>query len=151
MPVIDSLLESTRGNFMLTAECPFCTSNGRVKVLAENREAYLTQVLTSGGEPVPDRYFIIPKQHIESILSLPADWHLYFACLLGKVPGVSEGTSYNLSWNLGAAAGQRVKHVHCWVILRANEDSLPSYETGMSGLIDKVNSSEAPAVTVSRL
>lgn len=118
--------------------CPFCVENGFVKIIDELEFAYLVQVTKNvDGEMVEQvgRYFIIPKQHIESILERPNDWTrdenlLLWSAItqaendqtLMRLMGGRELTeSLNTSWNNGWWAGQRVRHSHMWVIFRYDE------------------------------
>jgi diadenosine tetraphosphate (Ap4A) HIT family hydrolase len=123
--------------------CPFCPENGKVKILFQNETAYLIAVLDSEGKVMTGCYFIIPKMHITSVRNLPAGWQESVNQLLGKIPDIVDGRQpFNLSYNEGEAAGQRVAHVHMWVILRDDDESLPSYGLGLNALINKVKIKE---------
>lgn len=92
--------------------CPFCQRNNLLKteVLAETDDAYLIPALGDKGN-----YLIIPKEHVESPNGLPDTWWRDVKELLVHAPRMEH---FNLSFNLGAHAGQSVKHVHMWVIPR---------------------------------
>ena len=117
--------------------CPFCVENGMVAIIAQTDRAYLIAV-RNGAEVVTGCFFIIPKQHVESVLDLPDDWQAVFNELLWQAPGIS-GSSFNVSYNSGRAAGQRVAHVHAWVVLRSGEEGKPSHELGFAALIRNIN------------
>ncbi len=120
--------------------CPFCTENGKVNILFQNDTAYLIAVLDGEGKVMPGCYFIIPKMHIESVRQLPAGWQESVNQLLGKIPDIAHGRRpFNLSYNEEQAAGQRVPHVHMWVIMRSHDSTLPSYGLGLAALISKID------------
>jgi diadenosine tetraphosphate (Ap4A) HIT family hydrolase len=121
------------------AKCPFCVENGAVNILAENDKAYLTRVVTN-STVVPGCYLIIPKEHVESVLGLPDDWHRYYKDLLGVISEEVSG-HHNGSYNDGASAGQRVAHVHFWVINRNERADQKSHGLGLAALRDLVNQS----------
>lgn len=132
------------------AICPFCVENERVTVLAETEIAYLAQAAKpQDGAMVAQvgRYFIIPKQHVESILERPVGWTRHETKLLWDAIGAASndkklmelmgGTelleALNTSWNNGFWAGQRVKHIHMWVIFRYDK-----LEIGFDATIERV-------------
>jgi diadenosine tetraphosphate (Ap4A) HIT family hydrolase len=57
-----------------------------------------------------------------------------------EVNKVCEAGDCNISLNLGKKAGQRLEHLHFWVIVRRGEEGLPSENLGLSALIKLVNS-----------
>jgi len=118
-------------------ECPFCPENGKVEVVAEVEAAYLCEVKNG---PLPECYFIIPKQHMESIELLPDDWQRQMNRLLRQIPWWFAGADFNISINVGRKAGQRVKHLHFWVIPREDESpASPAYELGPATAIAKLH------------
>lgn len=118
------------------ASCPFCLENGHVSILFETRKGYLVQA-KRGQEVLHGRYLIIPKQHTTKLLCLPADWQLHLNELLEAVPEVRADKPYNLSVNMGYAAGQRVAHIHFWVIIRdRREMGHKSENLGLHSLIE---------------
>lgn len=142
---VDRLLTDSEGN-----TCPFCIENGFVKIIDETEAAYLIQVVKDvDGVMVEQmgRYFIIPKQHMESIMERPDDWTFHEKQLLWRAiveagddeqlihtMGDRELTdAMNPSWNNGKWAGQRVKHVHLWVIFRYDR-----LQIGMDGMISEI-------------
>jgi len=80
----------------------------------------------------PGNYLIIPKLHVESVVGLPDNWWQDVKELLSKIPGPL--TDYNLSFNIGPAAGQTVKHLHFWVIPRRADE--PASGQGLITLIN---------------
>jgi diadenosine tetraphosphate (Ap4A) HIT family hydrolase len=118
--------------------CPFCPKNGKVRIMAENAEAYLIAVLEK-GEVLAGCYFIIPKRHVRFIPDLPDNWHVYFTDLLLQIPGMHRDVHYNISLNCGKRAGQMVQHLHWWIVQREGEEGMPSYELGLAKLIRSIN------------
>lgn len=121
-------------------DCPFCVENGKVVILCENDTAYLIDALDGQGSIMHDRFLIIPKEHVESVLDLPSDWHRVMQQLLRDHFGqiMAEG-SFNLSFNQGQEAGQRVGHVHCWLIFRSKHSEGTATGLGLSSLIYKMS------------
>ena len=114
------------------ADCPFCLESGllRVPVLAKSDQAFLIEAVTS-----PGRYFINPLEHYESLDELPDTWWADVKRLLAEVPEL--GGTYNLSINIGQIAGQRLKHLHFWVIPRI--DGKASSGRGLAALLAEVD------------
>lgn len=103
--------------------CPFCFANGKVTVLVESELAYATLVKDS---PIENAFFIIPKRHCESIFELPATWTEEMIIVLELLAELRpdlyrRSRSFNINLNLGYNAGQRLSHLHFWVIPRDNE------------------------------
>lgn len=135
--------------------CPFCLENGFVTIIGETEVAYLVQVVKNvDGKPVLQvgRYFIIPKQHMESVLERPDDWTVHEKSLLWRALDVAgrddrlmelmDGRelldALNLNWNNGEWAGQLVLHPHLWVIFRYDD-----LKVGMDGMITEISGSRA--------
>lgn len=127
--------------------CPFCPENGLVKIIDETEVAYLVQVVKNvDGQWIEQlgRYFIIPKQHMESVLERPDDWTVHENTLLWRALDIASRDgllmqsmgerelieALNLNWNNGKWAGQLVLHPHLWVIFRYD-----TLEIGMDGMI----------------
>ncbi|HSH56282.1 MAG TPA: HIT domain-containing protein [Candidatus Limnocylindrales bacterium] len=117
-----------------TANCPFCISNNLLKgeVLARSGGAYLAQTKSS-----PDNYLIIPIGHVESPLVLSDTWWHEVKELLIQTPHVAD--NYNISLNIGAHAGQSIKHLHFWIIPRMA--GKPTSGKGLARLIKEVDAS----------
>jgi L-threonylcarbamoyladenylate synthase len=113
-------------------ECVFCRSNGRLKgeVFVASEGAYLIEASTA-----PGTYLIIPDTHVEKLAELPDSWWAEVKELLPRVPGLPE--NYNLSINIGAAAGQTLGHLHFWVIPRAG--GRPSSGKGLARLVNEAD------------
>ncbi len=126
---------------MSDPKCPFCVENGKVQILHENETAYIVAALGNDRQPMPNHYLIIPKVHAESILDLPAIWQASLNELLRYliVTRAKPGVSFNLSYNQGREAGQRVSHVHAWIIFRGDESGTPSHELGLATLLERMN------------
>lgn len=116
------------------SDCPFCVRNGMVVFIDQNEEAFLVAA-KNDGEVMRGCYLIIPRRHIESIRDLPPNWQTYVTDLVESVPGLTHGVPYNLSYNFGHEAGQKIAHLHCWVILRKFEEHEPSQGYGLATLI----------------
>jgi L-threonylcarbamoyladenylate synthase len=116
-------------------DCPFCRTNRKLKgdVLFASDGAYLIEAVSNPGD-----YLIIPELHVESLSELTDTWWHEVKSVLGKVPDL-KGRDYNVSVNVGTAAGQTVRHLHFWVIPRGEDR--PSSGTGLAGLIEKVDAS----------
>jgi diadenosine tetraphosphate (Ap4A) HIT family hydrolase len=112
--------------------CLFCLDNGLLvgEVIATSAGAYLIEASSSTGN-----YLIIPRAHIESLLELPDAWWHEVKALLPQVPDLAE--SYNLSINIGKAAGQSMQHLHFWVVPRA--EGQPASGKGLAKLVDEFN------------
>lgn len=113
--------------------CPFCTENGQVDIIAETAQLYL--VKAHGTE---DDYLVIPKKHLTHYLDLPDNWWREFKLLLldEAIPWFGRDVANNLSINQGRKAGQRVPHIHWWIIFR--EDG-PEDGLGLSALVAQAN------------
>lgn len=117
------------------AGCVFCLENGEVKILHENSEGYSVVALDFKKNPVEGCYLIIPKRHIEVVPLLPKSWQATVNELLAKIPEVAGKVPYNLTYNQGSDAGQRVPHVHAWVIVRQGEQCRSSYQLGLATIL----------------
>lgn len=120
--------------------CPFCIENGKVKVLSKTTKAYLIQ-LVADSKVVPDRYLIIPTEHITTISGMPDDWMYHVKLLiedLSRITGMPP-EDLNLNLNVGERAGQRIKHFHFWVIFRTEPAGSGSSNLGPSALVATVN------------
>ncbi len=101
----------------------------KTPILAKSSGAFLTTVLTS-----PGNYLLIPLEHVESLSELSDDWWRDVKQLLGQLPTFND---YNLSVNVGELAGQRVKHIHFWLIPRFAGQAASG--KGFAQLIDEAN------------
>ena len=114
------------------SKCPLCPENGKVTILDETLCAYLVRAKDKTGSDLEGRYLIVPKQHITSVDQLPNGWMRHMSHLMKAVPELSEGADYNLSLNYGEAAGQTLRHLHWWVIIRTDDLGV-----GMSAMIEE--------------
>jgi diadenosine tetraphosphate (Ap4A) HIT family hydrolase len=113
-------------------DCPFCRENNLLDagVVAETPQAYLIPAKGSEG-----CFLIVPTVHAEQITELPSTWWQEIRALL---PRALQGASdYNVSLNVGVAAGQTLKHLHFWVIPRAADG--PAHGKGLARLISESN------------
>ncbi len=122
--------------------CPFCPENERVQILQENPTAYLVAALDSNGIKMPLCYLAIPKQHIESVRLLPENWHSVLINLVERTPEFQEGVSFNISYNEGRAAGQRIPHVHAWIVFRQDEIGTQAEDLGLAALVTRAKSKQ---------
>ncbi len=120
-------------SFNAHSDCPFCPENGKVDIISEYEDVYLVE---AKGSPVHGCFLIIPREHVVSIMQLPERWQPAVGHLLQDVPWFSSDAAFNLSFNCGFAAGQRVEHLHAWVIPRDGDSSNSSaYCTGMATVL----------------
>jgi L-threonylcarbamoyladenylate synthase len=113
-------------------DCPFCLKNGKFKgsILYEDDNLFLTRPLAADSA-----FLVIPKIHAEQLTELSDLWWRHFKVALRNIPG--EMTDYNLALNYGEAAGQTVKHLHFWVVLRS--PGKPSSGKGLATLVEAVD------------
>ncbi len=100
--------------------CPFCPSNGNVKVVATSScgRYYLIKVISE----VPNQhYFVIPVSHMEHFMELDDDMFGAVKELVVHIPWYDSSVPLNLSLNQYVMAGQRVLHIHWWIIYRGDE------------------------------
>lgn len=106
--------------------CRFCLGNGLLsgKPFFSNDTCYF---LASADPVLPHSGMIIPFRHRATPFELdPAEWLATFD-MLGRVkahlmPAAPDG--YTIGWNVGAAAGQTVGHVHLHVVARFADEPL---------------------------
>jgi tRNA threonylcarbamoyl adenosine modification protein (Sua5/YciO/YrdC/YwlC family) len=117
-------------------DCPFCLSNNDLKadILYQDGDIFITTAAS-----VPGTYLIIPKIHIEEFTDLPDDWWKHIKQALRKLPEVPK--AYNISVNYGKPAGQSIKHLHFWIVPRAEGHA--SSGKGLAGLITAVDRNAA--------
>jgi diadenosine tetraphosphate (Ap4A) HIT family hydrolase len=111
--------------------CIFCRANSQLEneVLTSSAEAYVIAPTTS-----PENYLIIPKTHYTSLEQLPDNWWHEMKTCLASLKNLGD---YNLSINLGEQAGQRLKHLHFWVVRR--DAGKPSSTKGLAALIAQID------------
>lgn len=116
------------------ADCPFCNEIRGGDVFASNE---LAVVLDDACPAVPGHRLVLPRQHYETLASIPGDavaamWQL-IVCL-GDVQITGPDTGLNIGMNVGSVAGQTVDHVHVHVIPRFAGDVLDP-RGGVRGVI----------------
>jgi len=149
---VGSVKTDSKGN-----NCPFCIENGMVKIIKRTDIAYLVQAIID-GVPAAGRYLIVPIDHMVSLFDRPNDWTRSENDLLGyaiaaayddvglpaHMKGRDLNQALNTSWNQGIPdAGQRVEHMHMWVIFRYDDLAI-----GMDALIRRLE--EQMAISVRR-
>ena len=122
---------------MSVPNCPFCPANGKVAIRFENDGAYLVNAMQN-NQVIPGAFLIIPKKHTTSENQLPTNWWLYLTSLREEIRE-ELGEHYNISLNVGSVAGQRISHLHWWVIRRDDAPQDKSFELGLNGLRQKLN------------
>lgn len=120
---------------MTNTDCPFCTINPTVEVLAETREAMA--VLDSF--PVnPGHTLIIPRRHVASYFDLTSDEQQALWQLVNTTRILLENhyhpDGFTIGINVGATAGQSVMHVHIHLIPRYKGD-VEKPKGGVRGVI----------------
>jgi len=117
----------------LPPDCAFCRGNGLLKgeLVGESEHAFLLR-----GQFGHGTYLIIPDQHIEDPAQLPDAWWTEVKRLLSKVSDLPP--SYNIALNVGAPAGQTIKHLHFWIIPRYPDR--PSSGKGLASFVRDVDS-----------
>lgn len=98
-------------------DCPFCKENGKVSILAETEVAYLIQVRNE-SVPLTGAYLIIPLDHHEVPERLSVYCRHHVDALCQYIPEVRRSAHYNINLNIGRGAGQRLAHLHFWVVMR---------------------------------
>ena len=95
--------------------CPFCVDNRKVDIVRWTSDERYYLVKAYGHD---HDYLIIPTPHVTSLFDL--DSHLIAATteLLSSIPWYYHGAAFNLSLNIGRQAGQRIEHLHLWVVYR---------------------------------
>ena len=106
---------------MVATRCPFCPENGKVAILATAAVGknwyYLVKVVSA--EP-NQHYLIIPSHHIEHFTELDDGCMMAIKKLVRFIPWYTEETPLNLALNQYELAGQRVPHLHWWVVYRGD-------------------------------
>jgi diadenosine tetraphosphate (Ap4A) HIT family hydrolase len=100
---------------MQNPSCIFCKIiQGAIKstIIAQNDHVLVIQDITPRA---PTHYLILPKKHIDSILTLSDQdqdyvWHMI--TMAKELGNLLPSKAFNLVSNNGAAAGQSVFHMH---------------------------------------
>jgi diadenosine tetraphosphate (Ap4A) HIT family hydrolase len=127
--------------------CRFCVKHNptiKKEIVARTRRLYAVP-----NRDWPGGLVIIPFKHIEG--RLPNWWQREVNKLLAKLPEPSK--SYNLSVNIGEAAGQTMIHIHGHYMPR-DGDEYPLGLVSLRGLVEilanKLGISPAEAVALVR-
>lgn len=117
------------GSVYSAPNCPFCLANGRAEATAISScgRYYLSKDIGNN-----EHYLVIPVAHKQDILELDDDWFGALKELVPRIPWYTSGVDgMNISINQGRRAGQRVQHLHWWVMYRDGSGG----ELGLAGLI----------------
>lgn len=111
--------------------CPFCVVNRKVQIIAwsTSRQHYLVKAHGHDND-----YLVVPVAHVTDIVSLDDNLLADAKELLEAIPWYEHGVAHNHSLNIGEQAGQRVKHLHWWVIYRGAD---PSDGLGLATLLEQ--------------
>ena len=111
--------------------CPLCLENNllSVPILSQSQNAYLIDAVTA-----PGNFLIIPKHHVEAASELADTWWYELKQVL---PSIDRLDDYNISINLGKNSGQKLKHLHFWVIPR--HEGKASSGKGLAALISEID------------
>ena len=105
-------------------ECPFCCTDIRTRILAENSLCYLIE----DKYPVTDGHsLVIPRRHVVDYFSMTsAEQVAANALLLQRKEELEQSDSsidgFNIGMNSGSAAGQTIFHSHIHLIPRRSGD-----------------------------
>lgn len=115
--------------------CPFCPANGKVDILAEANGMYVVRAKNESLVDLPDRFLIVPVEHVEVPEHLPLGWG---ETLIELTRTVDLLDNFNWSMNIGAGAGQTREHLHWWGLDRTTD----SIGKGMSWMIQHITQVE---------
>lgn len=120
---------------MTNTDCPFCTTNPTVEVLAETREA---MAILDSFPVNPGHTLIIPRRHVAGYFDLTPDEQQALWQLVNTTKTLLENRyhpdGFNIGINVGATAGQSVMHVHIHLIPRYKGD-VEQPKGGVRGVI----------------
>lgn len=120
---------------MTNTDCPFCTINPTVEVLAETREA---MAILDSFPVNPGHTLIIPRRHVASYFDLTSDEQQALWQLVNTTKTLLENRyhpdGFTIGINVGATAGQSVMHVHIHLIPRYKGD-VEQPKGGVRGVI----------------
>lgn len=108
----------------LAKECPFCCTDIRIRIIAENSLCYLIE----DKYPVTDGHsLVIPRRHVVDYFSMTsAEQVAANALLLQRKEELEQSDSsidgFNIGMNSGSAAGQTIFHSHIHLIPRRSGD-----------------------------
>ena len=127
------LLSSDVEDHAIEAEpgCPFCPANGKVDIICDVGGMYLVRAKDETMNDLPDRWLIIPTEHVEVPEDLPIGWG---EMLVELTRSAGLDTDFNWHMNIGPAAGQTRPHLHWWALDRSTDD----LGKGMNWMIDEL-------------
>ena len=101
--------------------CPFCPENGLVKIQATATVGGNAYHLVKVVSDAPNRhYFVIPDRHVEHFMELDDYMFKAIKTLVYYIPWYEHWAPLNLALNQYKLAGQRVPHLHWWVVYRGD-------------------------------
>lgn len=110
----------------MTQECPFCAprlDEGRVTLSND-----LCLFLRSDDPILQGSGIIIPRAHRSDLFALSnEEWAASFELLVGMRGAIDQALNpdgYNVGWNCGEMAGQKVSHCHMHVLPRFRDEPL---------------------------
>lgn len=111
---------------MNQAACPFCIANGLLSdAPASETEHFYT--LLSIDPSLPHAALVIPRRHSSTPFEMnAAEWTDLPNALAAARTLLEplEPQGFNIGWNVGATAGQKVFHTHMHVIARLAGDPM---------------------------
>lgn len=120
-------------------DCRYCVDTDDPHVLAHTAAGYVRPAVDDNGQVMPDSYAIIPWDHHVDLSALPLRWWQFLIELFEMIPDWTVETPYNLSVNLGEAAGGADAHHSIVVTRRSDEVNQASYGLGLPELVMLVN------------
>lgn len=112
-------------------DCVFCPQNGKVDIVCDLGSMYLVRAKDEAMNDLPDRWLIIPAEHVEVPEHLPLGWG---EMLVELTQSAGLDNNFNWSMNVGPGAGQTRPHLHWWVLDRSTDN----LGKGMSWMIDEL-------------
>lgn len=110
-------------DILLPDNCPFCTQNKSVSIIAENVLAFAISDIYAVNQ---GHCLVITKRHIESFFDATKEEVEALFSLVSEMKVILdqrfEPGGYNIGINVGDVAGQTVSHVHVHLIPRYKGD-----------------------------
>ncbi len=101
---------------MLNNSCPFCLSNNLLKGKVVYQDSLFYAISPDVEGIIYAGIMIVPIRHSESPFELSKEEWMHIHMILPKLKKYIDDTEhpdgYNMGWNIGDIAGQKVKHTH---------------------------------------
>lgn len=111
--------------------CVFCNDLEKERIIFEDE---LFVILSDAYPVTKGHLLIIPKRHITQLIDFSDEERIRLFTLINlatnALRNVFDISGFNIGFNIGTAAGQTIKHIHCHII--------PRYENKSRGGIRKV-------------